>query len=171
MTSILKSINQKPLFQIVALVLTAFFLFSYTKKVLLKNKVESENHLISYNHNIPFTIAKNYFVKNTAPKLTTPRIDSETIFNTYFGMATTMGDNGLPTKIDFNSQSVIGLILPETNQNTTISPIALKKVKSGNILLSYKVLQNQKQSFSITPFLVLIIPKIEKGKVYLKEIK
>lgn len=50
---------------------------------------------------IAFEVAKNYFFKNNQVIPEYPKIVSEEEFNKLFGMATTMGEDGKPTAIDF----------------------------------------------------------------------
>ena len=57
-------------------------------------------------------------------------------FEGYFGEAATMG--GLPTLVNWNTQYVLAVILPEANLATSIRPIAVKQ--DGNrVVLSYEV--------------------------------
>ena len=50
---------------------------------------------------VAFEVAKNYFFKNNQVIPEYPKIVSEEEFNKLFGMATTMGEDGKPTAIDF----------------------------------------------------------------------
>lgn len=119
---------------------------------------------------VPFAIAKNYFVKNTVNTLDNPKIETAEKFGEVFGMATTMGENGKPTNIDFSMQNVIAVVLPETDMDTQISPVALQKNEKGNMVLIYKSVVGQKQTFSIRPFFAIIVDKKETGPVTLKQI-
>ncbi len=120
---------------------------------------------------IAFVEAKNYFVRNDAPKLDNPKIETAEKFNEIFGMATTMGDEGKPTEIDFQKQYVIAVILPETDLTTAIYPISLQKDDEGKITFFYKTTVGQKQSYTTVPSLVIIVDKTENGTVELKEQK
>ena len=51
---------------------------------------------------VAFQIAKNYFFKNDQKIPANPKITTEEEFNKLFGMATTMGKDGMPTDIDFS---------------------------------------------------------------------
>lgn len=119
--------------------------------------------------NIAFTIAKNYFVKNTVTTLDNPKIETVEKFNEIFGMATTMGKDGKPTQIDFQKQYVIAVILAETELMTTVKPVSLQKDEQGNITLLYKTTVGQKQAFSTRPSLEIIVDKSATGKIVLKE--
>lgn len=122
-------------------------------------------------NDIPFTLAKNYFVLNTVDKLDNPKIETAETFNATFGMATTMGPEGKPTDIDFKTQFVIGVILPETDHMTTIEPVSLQKDAAGNMTFSYKKVVTEKMSSTIRPGIQVIVSNSEKGSVALKEIK
>ncbi len=114
---------------------------------------------------IPYTLAKNYFVKNTfTGVLSNPKISTEAEFNTIFGMATTMGADGKPTSIDFSSQYVIAVIAPKTDTAKTL--IAEKLVKDGTaMVLNYSISTGQKQSFVSQPFLLLVVNNEYTGDV------
>lgn len=121
--------------------------------------------------NIPFTVAKNYFVKNTVKKLDNPKIKTVSKFNEVFGMATTMGNDGKPTEIDFQKKYVIAVVLPETDLMTTINPVSLQKNGSGKIILIYRKTVGQKQTYTISPNFIIIVDKSENGSIELREEK
>jgi len=120
--------------------------------------------------NIPFTIAKNYFVHNTVTKIDNQKMETAEKFSEIFGMATTMGAAGKPTEIDFSKQFVIAVILPETDMSTTIYPINLVKNTNNEITLHYKSVVGTKQSFTTRPNFILIVDKRENGRIILNEI-
>ncbi|BDD05790.1 hypothetical protein [Aureibacter tunicatorum] len=122
-------------------------------------------------HSIPFTIAQNYFVKNDVDKLKYPKLKSEEEFDKIFGSATTMGKEGKPTKIDFDKQFVIAVVLPETKYSTTIEPVSLKKKDVDELVFTYKVDTGEKQSYTIKPSLAIIVDKSHHGIVVVKEAK
>jgi hypothetical protein len=108
---------------------------------------------------IPYVIAQNYFVKNTVNTILNPKIDTEEVFNSYFGMATTMGENGKPTKIDFDKEYVIAVVLPKTDIATTILPVSLKKGSNNSLVFEYKIELNDKQSYTSRPLLLVVVDK------------
>ena len=134
------------------------------KKIVTVEK-QSENEMTD----IPFIVAKNYFVKNKAKSLDNPKIETAEKFNEIFGKATTMAEDGMPTEIDFNKQYVIAVMMPETNIMTAVVPISLQKNKEGNITLTYKLEKGQKQSYTLRPALQIIVDKTENGILELKE--
>ncbi len=131
-----------------------------------KKNVKSEEFI-----DIPFTVVKNYFVKNLTDGLSNPKIDTETKFNKFFGMATTMGKNGRPTMIDFSKQYVVAILKPETYFKSTIELKNVQKNQSGEIVVTYRCEIGQKQTYSILPNLVIALNKSEDGHVVLKELK
>jgi len=64
---------------------------------------------------VAFEIAKNYFFKNDQAIPTSPKITTEEDFEKLFGMATTMGEDGKPTEIDFTKKFVLAIVLPVTD--------------------------------------------------------
>lgn len=121
---------------------------------------------------IPYTIAKNYFVKNNflPQMLTNPKIVTAEVFNSIFGEATTMGEQGKPTMIDFKTQYVIAIVPPATQYTSSIQPVRL--AKSGKqILLTYYIKKGEKTSYSSQPFLILIVDSKYKGNIKLIEKK
>jgi hypothetical protein len=153
--------------------MTALFFTSCiegTKKENAENLDTNTVETTQKRTDIPFTLAKNYFVLNTVGTLDNPKIENSENFNKIFGMATTMGADGKPTDIDFKTQFVIGVILPETNVMTTIEPVSLQKNDEGEILFTYKKVVAEKLSGTIRPSIQVIVNKSENGLVKLKEI-
>lgn len=118
---------------------------------------------------VPFLEAKNYFVKNNVQpeNLVNPKITSQAEFDNIFGMATTMGEQGKPTPIDFSKQYVIALVGKPTDKATTLTATSL--TKSGNtITLGYTETVGEKQSYTIQPFLILVVDNQYQGDVKLR---
>lgn len=108
---------------------------------------------------IQFTKLDNYFVRNDVDCSKEQRliIYNKTDFENIFGMAAYMG--GLPTEIDWNKQCVMALILPETNRETTISPIDVRQ-DGEKVVLCYHLEQAQEtMSHTIVPFTAIAIEK------------
>ncbi|MFY7652703.1 MAG: hypothetical protein ACOVQE_08355 [Chitinophagaceae bacterium] len=118
--------------------------------------------------NIPYTIAKNYFVKNTyvPGSLKNPKIESEAAFNDLFGAAAYMGADGKPTAIDFSKEYVIAVIPNATSNAFTLTPVSLQK-KGVNILLSYSYKEGEKLTYSSQPSLLVVVDKKYAGTVKL----
>ncbi len=120
---------------------------------------------------IPFVMTKNYFVKNDVENIDNPKIETTEKFNAIFGIATTIGKDGKPTEIDFSKQYIIAVIKPETNLSTTLEPRTLQRNEKGEIILTYKYVTGEKQSYSTRPNFAIIVDKSENGDILLNEIK
>ncbi|MGB0887005.1 MAG: hypothetical protein ACPGSL_02680 [Vicingaceae bacterium] len=120
---------------------------------------------------IPFSIAKNYFVKNDVENIDNPKIETAEKFNAVFGMTTTMDEDGKPTEIDFSKQYIIAIIKPETDLSTAIEPKSLQRNEKGEIVLTYKCITEKKQSYTTCPNFAIIVDKSENGNILLNEIK
>jgi len=108
---------------------------------------------------VPFVVAKNYFYKNNQEGLpASPKITSAEAFNSLFGMATTMGEDGRPTEIDFAKQFVLAVVLPVTDYSTDIDPVKVED-KGSSIYYTYKVKTGEKQTYSIQPISIIILDK------------
>ena len=113
---------------------------------------------------VAFIVAKNYFFKNDLDRLPeSPKITSEDMFNKFFGMATTMGENGKPTEIDFAKQFVLAIVLPVTDFATEIIPVKIEE-NGDSLIYTYKVKTGEKQSFSIQPISIIILDKKYENK-------
>lgn len=108
---------------------------------------------------ISYTVADHYFVNNNAPEQTSLKYTSQQQFDQTFGMAAVMGRNGLPTKIDFQRQFVIAKVLPITNVDTEMRPLALTETADGQLEFSYEVISGQEMSSSMQPCLLLIVDR------------
>ena len=112
---------------------------------------------------VAFEVAKNYFFKNDQVIPEYPKITTEEEFNKLFGMATTMGENGKPTAIDFTKQFVVAIVLPITDFATEINPVKVEE-KDDSLLYTYEVKTGEKQSFSIQPVSIIILGKEYESK-------
>ena len=122
--------------------------------------------------NVPFTLAKNYFVKNTFKQdsLTNPEITTQKDFDAVFGMASTMSADGKPTPIDFSMQHVLAVIQPVTDKATTLTVESLTQ-KENNIVLNFSKAEGEKQSFSTRPYLLLIVDNKYNDKVKVQKVE
>ena len=112
---------------------------------------------------VAFEVAKNYFFKNDQEIPASPKVTTEEEFNKLFGMATTMGEDGKPTPIDFTKQFVLAIVLPVTDYDTEISPMKVEE-KGDSLLYTYEVKQGEQQSFSIQPVSIIILDKKYENK-------
>ena len=112
---------------------------------------------------VPFTVAEHYFFNKGQDIPVNPKITSEELFKQLFGMATVMGENGKPTKIDFSKQFVLAVVLPVTDINTEITPVKVEE-KGDTLFYHYDVKTGEKQSFSIQPLSIIILDKKYENK-------
>ncbi len=115
------------------------------------------------NSEVAFKVAKNYFFKNDQVIPEYPKIVSEEEFNKLFGMATTMGEDGKPTAIDFTKQFVLAIVLPVTDFATEINPVKVEE-KGDSILYTYEIKAGEKQSFSIQPVSIIVLDRKYENK-------
>lgn len=116
---------------------------------------------------VPYKEAYNYFVNNTFKgPLESPKITSKEAFDAVFGMATTMGEGGTPTSIDFSKEYVIAVVGEESDIATTLTPVKLTKT-GDQLMFSYKEVKGEKQSFSTRPALIVVVDKAHEGDVNL----
>ena len=112
---------------------------------------------------VAFEVVKNYFFKNNQVIPEYPKIVSEEEFNKLFGMATTMGEDGKPTAIDFTKQFVLAIVLPVTDFATEINPVKVEE-KGDSLLYTYEIKSGEKQSFSIQPVSIIVLDKKYENK-------
>ena len=112
--------------------------------------------------NIDYQLADGYFVRNDAPSEIPAYIDSEDTFESYFGMAPVMGEDGMPTKIDFSKQSVIPIVLQPTDYSTNII-IDNVGQKGDSIVANCTIVKEGKpQTYIIQPCALVVIARPEK---------
>lgn len=103
--------------------------------------------------------AHRYFVRNDVTDHSPRLIQSSEELNRYFGTATAMGKNGMPTNIDFTKYNVAAIIEQETNLETEIKVSSVKR-QENRVVVRYKVIQGDTpRSYSIVPCLLLQIEK------------
>jgi len=118
---------------------------------------------------LKFSEAKNYFIKKEYPnKEVHPlKIISATQFNTLFGAATTMGKEGMPTKIDFSKYYVVAIIGKTNTKGNEIdvrSVILLRNTITVTVFVTPKE-EGKTQSYSSRPVKLLIIANKYQGKI------
>ena len=107
---------------------------------------------------VAFEVGKNYFFKNDQEFPTSSKITTAEEFGKLFGMATTMGENGKPTPIDFTKQFVLAIVLPVTNLATEITPGRLDE-KGDTLFYFYDAKAGEAQSYSTQPISLIILDK------------
>ena len=124
---------------------------------------------------VPYTELKNYFFRNDAKIPTNPKIDTQEQFDSLFGMATAMGAEGRPTKVDFERQFVVAIILPVTNQQTEFGDAHLYAYTDllgyTNLNFAYSVNRDiDTLSYSMQPIMLIAVDrKYDAEKIYLQE--
>lgn len=119
---------------------------------------------------VPYTSAQHYFVRNDVEGLPPTEITTRDEFDKYFGMAAVMGPGGMPTEIDFNKYFVVCLTMPPTDRAADLSVESLRRTKSGELELRYKLRQGEKRSYTIRPLILLMVDKKYQMPVRLEEI-
>jgi len=107
---------------------------------------------------ISFTEVRNYFFRNDASIPKSPLISTQKQFDSMFGAAAYMGKDGEPTKLDFDKQQVIAVVLPVTDYATTLEAKSLV-VEGNNLVFNYVKKVGEKQSYSIQPVLIIAVSK------------
>lgn len=108
--------------------------------------------------NVPYEVVRNYFFRNDASAPDSPLITTQEQFESLFGAAAFMGKDGQPTHIDFDRQSVIAVVLPETDMETTLEPLSLSR--SGKTLtFTYGKKVDQKVLYTMRPVLLVAMDK------------
>ena len=120
---------------------------------------------------VTFEVAKNYFFKNDQEIPTSSKITTAEEFGKLFGMATTMGEDGKPTPIDFTKQFVLAIVLPVTDFATEINPQMVEE-KGDSLFYTFEVKKGEKQTYRIQPVSIIILDnKYEDKEVVLSEDK
>lgn len=109
---------------------------------------------------VDYAIAENYFIKNDAQLPESHKITDQETFNQIFGMATTMGDNGKPTEIDFEKEFVIAVETGLVQKETELIPDYLINHYDGKLVFHYTVKQGADISYTIRPVLIIIVNKV-----------
>ena len=113
---------------------------------------------------INFTIANNYFFRSDATIPESPKITTQEQFDSLFGAAAVMGEGGQPTEIDFTKQFVIAVVLPETDIETSLSPVSLTK-EDDVLTFTYKCQQGEKRSYTTQPVLAIVVDKSQETDI------
>lgn len=123
------------------------------------------------NEEVPYKEAKNYFVKNNIDAaVDNPKFENQQDFDQVFGMATTMGENGKPTPIDFSKEFAVAQIEDPSTQKVELKPISIRK--NSNILeIKYRKIVGENQSYTSQPAMILIIDNQYNGDVNFVEVK
>lgn len=112
---------------------------------------------------VTFDVARNYFFNNDQQIPVDPKITTAESFDRLFGKATTMGEEGKPTEIDFSKQFVVAVILPETDVQTEITPVKVES-QGEKLYYSFDITTGEKQSFTTQPLALIVLDKQYEGQ-------
>lgn len=108
---------------------------------------------------VSYKEAQRYFVRNDVTDFSPRIITSNEELDRYFGAAAVMGVNGMPTLINFDKENAIAIIEPETNRDTEIKIVSIKK-QDGKLVVRYKVITSgEARSYSTVPCLLVKVSK------------
>lgn len=108
---------------------------------------------------VPFEVAHNYFVRNDVTEPIPAKIASQDEFERYFGMAAFMGKKGQPTPIDFETQFVIAVVLPETSHSTELRAESLSD-DGQKLTFTYHVdVADKENTWTQVPVLLIAVDR------------
>jgi len=108
---------------------------------------------------VDYKVAQNYFLKNNVEAPVNAVVSSQEEFDSLFGSAAFMGQEGTPTKIDFEKEFVIGVVLPETNHETKID-LGELTVQNDTLFLNYSVVRGEEElSWTMVPVALAVVDK------------
>lgn len=146
-------------FSIAIIAIAAMTLLSSCKQNQQQNEANPEEAILGKPSEVSYTVAQNYFIKNGAVLPENHKITDQETFNQIFGMATTMGENGKPTEIDFDKSFVIAVEEGPVQKETTMTPDLLINHYDGQLVFHYNVKQGADISYTIRPVLIIIVDK------------
>lgn len=156
----------KSLLFITLLCLTILSSCNESNESMKVNAMESEEK----SDTLSFQIAEHYFAKNKVESIYVEKVESKERFNELFGMAAVMGMDTSNFPINFNSNYVLAVIIPDTDLSKSITPISLVKKSDKNIMFNYKIETGEEQTFITRPCLVIIVSQQNNGNVIFKSI-
>lgn len=112
---------------------------------------------------VPYYQGSVYFIKNTVKGKVPARINSRSVFNQYFGYASTAFSKKVRA-IDFDKEEVLIYDAGVVQRSIEITPVALRQ-KGNKLHLFVQVKSGAAINYSIRPFLMLIIDKNKANKL------
>lgn len=91
-------------------------------------------------------------------------ITSQDEFDSFFGIARAMREGGKPTAINFDSEFVIAVISPISDDVSGVECKALS-MKEEKLVLGYNLSKTDKQSFESRHALILVVDKESENRV------
>lgn len=123
---------------------------------------------------LPFEKMSNYFVLHSIPsgKTKLMKITNQKEFDAYFGMAATMGEEGKPSPINFDTHFVLAIVYSYTNQLIDIIPVQLNQTAKKKAQFQYQLKSNGSQSAISRPITMIKVNKqFVKFKFELQQVK
>ncbi|MDR2916125.1 MAG: hypothetical protein LBV74_15085 [Tannerella sp.] len=112
---------------------------------------------------VEYVNASGYFVRNDiADGTIIQKITSQEQLDGYFGMGATMSVR--PTAFDFTKEYAIAVILPLTENSSTINIDSLLR-GNGKVNLYYSVQTGSPQTYTSRPFTLLVIDRKYDGEL------
>lgn len=139
--------------------ISAFALIFALALVMVKCK--SSNTNMREQKEIPFEVARGYFLKNDAENVP-ESLTTEEDFLKYFHYAPVMGPNAGITKINFGKKMVIPVIRPVTNHATRLM-VDIVSANSNTLVVRYREVVGAEQTFTVHPNLIIVVDKKYKG--------
>ncbi|MBO7510071.1 MAG: hypothetical protein J6T35_02710 [Bacteroidales bacterium] len=107
---------------------------------------------------VPYTQMQHYFFKNGAVIPEEAKISDAARFERLFGAAAVMGENGLPTSVDFAKEFVIAVVCPATDLTTELQAESLRQ-ENGTLVFTYRKTVGGRQTWSMQPVLLIKVDK------------
>lgn len=154
-----------------ALILGALFFAFHLNAQKKEFKNDSEKRKLQHLPDpIPFEVAHGYFINYSVKgKITESKIETQARFDKIFGSAAVMGEDGLPTKIDFTKQYVIAVVKPDTQKETNLIPLSLQDNRDGKIIFTYGIKIGKIHTYISSPLLLIIVDKDHNGNIVINE--
>lgn len=108
---------------------------------------------------VGYTELHNYFHNNDAPIPASPLITTQKEFDAQFGMAAFMGKDGQPTPVNFRRQAVLAIVLPVTDEQTTIDSVSVTATGEDTLTLAYSVHRGYRMGYSTQPIRLIAVDK------------
>lgn len=141
-------------------------IFACLLLVACPNKENPISEPVAEDSDIQFEFAKNYFIKNTIENdsIISLKIESQTQFDSIFGMATFMGADGKPALIDFEKQFVITVLDTLTSLETEMKFHSLEK-EGDDLIFTYEIFRGETTSSSSQSHLTVVVDKSADGNL------
>ncbi len=107
---------------------------------------------------IPYEEAHHYYAIHGVEKTKWLVIETQEEFEKYFNQAAIMRKDGEPTSVDFSKSFVLGILLPDTDRPTVLSPVSLI-MRKGRLVYTFQTEEESPTGFTSRPSLLIIVDK------------